>query len=222
MRSMPELPWSRVASFVRQHTHDIRNDLNSLDLEVALLGDIVDDPEARESLARMRSLIRESANRLKELSARFTEPRPMLGPLAASELFEIWKEQLAQLPQPLAVNWESRFTDRTLSVDANLLALALRELLKNASVFSPDAEVNALGYEDKQEALYELKEGKNAPVTPETWSGLPLQSTQRGGYGLGLWHVRQIVEAHGGQFRQHYDPKDRMLVSVVRLPLTRG
>jgi signal transduction histidine kinase len=220
MRSMPELPWIRVSSFVRQHTHDVRNDLNSLDLEVALLTDLVSDPEACESLARIRTQIRESATRLKELSARFTEPRPMLARLAASDLFEIWKEQFGGLNQPLNVKWESRLSEQALSVDAGLLAIALRELLTNASKFSPGSEVCALGYEENRAALYQLKEVKETPVAPEAWSEVPLQAAQRSGYGLGLWYVRRIVEAHGGTFRQSYDLGSRTLGSVISLPLT--
>ena len=29
----PQIPWARIVAFVRQHTHDVRNGLNCLDLE---------------------------------------------------------------------------------------------------------------------------------------------------------------------------------------------
>ena len=51
MNSVPEIKWPRLAAFMRQHTHDVRNGLNSLDLETSFLEEFVNDDEGRASVA---------------------------------------------------------------------------------------------------------------------------------------------------------------------------
>jgi signal transduction histidine kinase len=218
MHSLPELPWSRVAAFVRQHTHDFRNDLNSLDLESALLADIVTDEEARESIGRIRRQIRQCATKLKALSAKFSEPRPVVAPISAHDVFEIWKEQATDLEQSLELTWDSKLRDESVSVDVALVALALHELLLNASAFSSGSKVAASAFSKTEGAFFELEENKPEPVDPAGWCTNPLQTGRRGGYGLGLWQAQRIVQAHGGELSQRYVPKGKSLVSTVRLP----
>ncbi|HET6408998.1 MAG TPA: hypothetical protein VFG14_14015 [Chthoniobacteraceae bacterium] len=219
MYSTPDLPWIRVADFVRQHTHDVRNDLNSLDLEGSLLAEIVTDEEAKESIDRMRRQIRQAASKLKALSARFSEPRPVATPLAAGDLFEIWHEQEGTLSGPTNATWNSKLRGEELSVDAALMAIALRELLENAASFSAGGQIAASAYTASDQAIFELQETKADPVDPEKWCASPLQSGKRGGYGLGLWQANRIVRAHGGELSQKYVPEGKSLVSSVRLPL---
>ena len=219
MLSVLELPWPRVAAFVRQHTHDVRNDLNSLDLEGALLAEMITDEEAKESIARMRKQIRQAAGKLKALSAKFGDPRPLVAGILASDLFEIWQEQSRTLSKPLELNWASKLRDESVSVDAALIALTLRELLDNASAFSPGSKITASAYPHENRVHFELEEIKSEPVDPLGWCTNPLQSTRRGSYGLGLWQAGRIVEAHGGQLHQRYVPEGNSLVSTVQLPI---
>jgi signal transduction histidine kinase len=218
MHSVAELPWSRVAAFVRQHTHDVRNDLNSLDLESSLLSDIVTDDEAKESISRMRRQIRQCATKLKALSAKFSDPRPIPGPISARDLFEIWREQAEDLNEPLEMSWDSKLGEESVSVDVALVALALHELLENASTFSAGAKIAASAFSNEDAAIFELEESKPEPVDPKGWCINPLQSNRRGGYGLGLWQAQRIVQAHGGELKQRYIPEGKSLVSTVRLP----
>lgn len=219
MHSALELPWPRVAAFVRQHTHDVRNDLNSLDLEGALLAEMVTDEEAKESIARIRRQIRQSAAKLKALSAKFNDPRPVPTPLLASDLFEIWQEQGRSLSDPLEMTWSSKLGSQSLAVDAALMALTLRELLENASQFSPGSKITATATAHPDRVTFELHETKKEPVDPKGWCTNPLQSSRRGAYGLGLWQAQRIVQAHGGDLSQRYVPDGGSLVTTVWLPL---
>jgi signal transduction histidine kinase len=219
MQSVFELPWQRVAAFVRQHTHDVRNDLNSVDLEGSLLSDMITDEEARESVARMRRQIRLAAGRLKALSAKFSDPRPAPGPLLAGDLFDIWQERARSLSEPLEMSWESKLKGESLSVDAALMALVLSELLENAAAFSAGSKITASAFTQSEQVNYQLKESKSEPVNPEGWCTNPLQSSRRGGYGLGLWQARRIVEAHGGELMQQYLSEEKSLLSTVSLPV---
>jgi signal transduction histidine kinase len=219
MHSVHDLPWSRVAAFVRQHAHDVRNDLNSLDLEGALLAEMVTDEETKESVTRIRRQIRSAASKLKALSAKFSEPRPSPASILATDLFEIWQEQARGLNEPLKVSWDSKLGEESLSVDAALIALTLRELLDNAAAFSAGSKIKATAYTQEDRVSFELEESKTEPVDPEGWCTNPLQSTRRGSYGLGLWQARRIVEAHGGELNQRYVADGNWLVSTIWLPI---
>jgi signal transduction histidine kinase len=198
----------------------VRNDLNSLDLEGSLLADMITDEEAKESIARMRRQIRRAAGRLKALSAKFSEPRPASAPILASDLFEIWQEQARGMDDPLRMTWSSKLGGQSLSVDTALMALVLRELLENAAAFSPGSKITGSAYTHADRVGFELEESKPEPVDPEGWCTNPLQSSRRGGYGLGLWQAGRIVQAHGGELSQRYVPEGRSLVSTVWLPFS--
>ena len=120
--------WARLTAFVRQLGHDIRNDLNALSLEAALLRELVADPEAVTSATRIQSQLREIANRLKELSARYTLPAPQAGPVSVAEL----GSHLQNATVGGALEWEL-CGDGEVQTDAALLARAFRELAQNAT-----------------------------------------------------------------------------------------
>lgn len=218
MHSTPDIPWPRVATFVRQHTHDVRNGLNSLELEASLLADIVTDPEAMDSLSRMRIQIRQLAADLRVLSAKFQDQKPSITPISATEMLEIWKEQLASLPAKPEVEWRSQVNGETISADIGQVAAVLRELLSNAQAFGVGAKITASVSSDGENVIFELVEPKDTPLQPESWDQAPLSSTRRHGYGLGLWEVRRVIEANGGTIRRKYLPEKKQLVTTLTFP----
>jgi signal transduction histidine kinase len=217
MTKIPDVAWTRVTGFVRQHTHDLRNELNGLDLEAALLSDIVTDPEARESVARMRSEIRKIAAHLRTLSAKFAEARPNRVPIAAQEVFLIWQDQLTELAG-LEVDWTNHLDGEQVNVDPGILAQALRELLVNAQAFPAAGKLKASAGVEGGKVVFELKEPKKDVIDPATWGLSPFGTTRRGGYGLGLCTVLQAIEANGGTISWHFDCEVNSLVTTVSLP----
>jgi len=215
MESEPEVPLTRIAAFVRQHTHDVRNGLNCLDLEASYLQDLISDSEAAACVARIRRQVREMAEEMRALSGMFQEPHPIAAPLAASELFLIWKDQQTAAQQ-LAIEWSSQLADEMVQIDAELAAAILRELLVNAAASEPAATVRAAAYSSGGNVVFELREPKPAAVDPEAW-GSPF-STGGKGYGLGLWDARRKAQASGGRLTQLFDPEAGELVSRLAFP----
>lgn len=214
-----ELNWDRVAAFVRQHTHDVRNHLNALDLEAALLAELVTDPEASVSVTRLRRQIREAAAGMRALSAKFAEPRATGIPISARVLLEIWKEQHAAIEAAPTVDWQDRLGSERVSVDPEAMSEVFRELLVNAMSFQsrPPLTVSAGVTEDS--VTLSLGEPKDAEVQVEDWGRRPFFSTRRGSYGLGLWTIERRVLAHGGSVQRQFDPTTRELVTTLRLPI---
>lgn len=219
MDNQPELSWPLIAGFVRQHTHDVRNDLNGLDLEAALLRELVSDAEAKASVDRLRRQIRELAVNLRALSAKFAEPQGAQSPVAARDLFLIWKDQVAKLNPPPSVEWKDGLGEERIKVDIECVARTFAELFKNAVNFGDGSVLKAEATARDGEIEFRLIERKSAAVDPSTWGKAPLQSTRHGSYGLGLWEARRGICASGGRIEHLYDPASQSLTTTLAFPV---
>jgi len=219
MSSEPDLSWPPIASFVRQLTHDVRNHLNGLELEVALLSDSVSDPQGMESMARLREQLRNLAGDLRRLSTKFVEPTPTQSPITALELFLIFQEQAAALENLPGIDWSHTLQKECVHVDATGLAHVAKELFSNAGAFKPAGRLKVIAKAGGNKVAYELHEPKAEPVETGRWGYIPFVSKRHGGYGLGLWEARRIVEANGGKITHEYSPKTKELSSTMTFPI---
>ena len=217
MDAPPDIPWKRVAEFVRQHTHDARNGLNSLDLETAFLKELLTDAEATESAGRIQKQLRSLAQQLRTLSNLFQDPQPLAAPIAAKVLLQIWREKHASMPGSPDVRWVDDLGDEQVSMDVEMMARVFRELLTNAAAFSKGALLTVTARAADGTVIFELKEPKNEPLDTSSW-GQPLLTTRRGGYGLGLWTSHRMLQANGATLVQRYTPEDAALTSQIILP----
>lgn len=215
MTSIPDVNWSRIAGFVRQHTHDLRNELNGLDLEAALLADIVTDPEAMESVSRIRAEIRKVAANLRSLSGKFAETRPNPLLIAGRELFLIWKDQLAELKSTLEVEWVDEVGEEQVNVDPGAVAQAFQELLRNAQSFAGAGKLRASVSAQADRVVFELREPKVESIDPSRWGKSPFSSGRRGSYGLGLCSLLRAIEANNGTVSWHFDSETKELVTAI-------
>jgi signal transduction histidine kinase len=217
MNSAPEIPWKRVTGFVRQHTHDVRNGLNSLDLETTLLNELVTDGEATASVERIQKQLRALAMQLRSLAALFQDPQPVAAPIPARVLLEIWREKHASLQDVLEVHWVDELGDERVNVDVSMMATVFRELLANATDFSTGDPVTVTARAASGQVLFELREPKKETLDTSTW-GQPLSTTRRGGYGLGLWTAHRMMQANGASLLQRHVPEESCLLSQIILP----
>lgn len=218
MDTQPEITWPRVAGFVRQLTHDVRNHLNGLDLETALLNELVTDGEAKESVDRLRRLIRQTASELRTLSAKFAQPSFAVGEVAAKELFLIWQDQATGLEPAPKIEWHESVGNARVKTDIDVVARALREVLANAATFSGDAPIKAEAHAADGYLVFTLIEPKTLPLDPSTWGRTPLVSTRRGGYGLGLWEADRNIKECGGEVQRHFDSAKKTLTTTLKFP----
>ncbi|MES2597279.1 MAG: hypothetical protein V4662_18165 [Verrucomicrobiota bacterium] len=210
------IPWARVAAFVRQHTHDVRNDLNSLDLETELLRDLVTDLEATTSIQSMQKQLRSVAMQLRTLASLFHEVQPMLEPTEARSLLTLWREKHSAMPKAPEVKWVDELGDQEVNVDVTMCTKVLQELLTNAAAFSPGAPLTITAKVEGNDAIFEMVEPKKAPVDPSGW-GQPLNTSRHGSYGMGLFAAHRAMAANGAEFTQSYDAENGTLVSRIAL-----
>lgn len=219
------VPFERVAGFVRLLTHDIRNGLNTLDLQTAYVQELLPaDAEAAAELQRLRALIVSTAKNLQTLSATFWVAEPRLVTYAAKMFLEDFRARLAHLlPEPHPeIAWTVALGEEAIAIDLELMTRALSELFQNAAHFHEKGRaVSARAAAQGGRFIFELREGKSAvPAPPETWGREPLVSTRRSGYGMGLFHARRILAAHRGTLEFTFDPAAGQLTTRLTLPLT--
>ena len=223
---LPAVPWTRVENFVGQLTHDIRNGLNALELQLTFLGEISTDPEALDEIKRLRGTLGNVTKHLQSLRSSLgtTTPYPLEYP--AGDFFDDLRERFAKLfpASDGKVVWEIAVGPEALvCIDPELTLGALVELLSNALHFTPNASpsVRALVSATNERATFLLQELQPAEpeIPPDDWGRTPLLTTRRGAYGLGLFRVRRCLETQGGTFEVEYSAGQNTLTTTVTLPL---
>ena len=223
----PLVPFERVGKMVGQLTHDVRNRLSGMQLQSAYVADLLTDPkdaaEAARELKRLRGMIEDYAKSLKGFSRRFRVPPPELVRYPAKSLIEDFCQRLARVQPEFApqVTWTVELADEAVEVDPEMTFEALGEFFQNAAHFQEaGAPVTAHAATEAGRFCLDLRERKTAvPSAPATWGAEPLVSTRDGAYGLGLFHARQLLAAHGGGVEFTHDPAAAQLTTRIFLPL---
>jgi two-component system nitrogen regulation sensor histidine kinase NtrY len=218
------VPFERVAALVRQLTHDIRNGLNTLDLQASYLQELVTDPEALPEVKRIRTMVSGTAKMLQAFSSTFSlgEAHPVT--YSAQIFVEDFRARLAAvLPESATeIGWTETLDQHAIAVDIELIFRAFSEFFKNAFHFREKGreEIAAHAFADGESFVIELRERKAALGSPpETWGREPLVSTRRGGFGMGLFHARRILAQHQGEVKFSFDPAAEVLTTRLSLPL---
>lgn len=218
-----EIPVERVAHFLRQVSHDVRNNLGSMDLQAAYVTELMTDPEAVAELGKLRAMITSTAKMLQTISRNFQAPKPNLVTLSASILLEDFHDRFSKLhPEESArMEWNAELGEEMVAVDIEMIFNALLECCRNAFHFREgEGKLRAHLLTTADQLLIELRQHRAVLDLPlEAWGLAPLVSTRRGGYGLGLFAVRQILTAHGGDLEFVHLANEATLITRVRLPL---
>lgn len=218
------VPFERIAGLIRHLTHDIRNGLNTIDLQAAFLQELVTDPEALPEIKRIRTMVSTNARALQSFSATFWLGAIHPVTYSAKIFVEDFRARLTSvLPaQGEEIAWTQKLGEESIAVDIELIFRAFSEFFKNALHFhEKDRKISARALAEDGRFVMELNEGKaTVPSPPETWGREPLVSTRRGGFGMGLFHARRILAAHAGEVKIAFDPAAELLTTRLSLPLT--
>jgi K+-sensing histidine kinase KdpD len=217
------VPWENFVKFVRQLSHDLRNQLNAAELQSALIGELTNDAELKSEIRRLRELVSQLGLTLQSLSASVAEPRPTALPYAVKDFIaDMQKKVSHEFPEKgQAVKWEVLPASATLNIDPELTEWAAAELFRNA--FRHDLAGD--GLEAKASVTgdwftFSIREPKTKEIDPAQWTQ-PLQNVSHGHYGLGLRRVRSIIAAQGGELTAKFDPAARALTSTITLPCSK-
>jgi K+-sensing histidine kinase KdpD len=212
--------WENFVKFVRQLSHDLRNQLNAAELQSALIGELTNDPEIKSEIRRLRELVSQLGVTLQSLSASVAEPRPTALPYAAKDFIADMQKKIAHEFQEKgqAVKWAVLPASATLNIDPELTGWAATELFRNA--FRHDLagnEVQAQASVEGDWFIFSIREAKKEEIDPAQWTQ-PLQNVSHSHYGLGLRRARRIIVTQGGELTAKFDPASRTLTSKNTLP----
>lgn len=195
----------RMASAV---AHEIRNPLNSISLNVDLLGDMLERPGSNPEKGRevIRTVQRE-VDRLNEITEDYLQfgrmPRGMIGPCDVTAVIRETCTFMAREfdASGVVVKVEARSGDVRVLSDEGQLRQALVNVLRNAVEAMPGGgsvavTVEAAGNDRIQIDIADTGHGISAAQMSRMFE--PFATTKPGGTGLGLAFVQQVITESGG------------------------
>ena len=218
------ISWSDTIRFIKQLTHDLRNDLNAIELQSAYISELGENEEFKNELKRLREMVSGLASTLQRLSRAVGDVSPTQISYRAADFMEDLRTRIDHdFPTESAeITWDIQPGDASLNVDPQLLQEAFTEFFANA--FRHDRGKGPLLVNakiDNNRFLFTLHEPKaHFELPTENWGREPLRKISLRHYGLGLNRARAIVEAHAGELNAQYDPKISALITTVTLPLS--
>jgi len=218
----PSVAWPDMVKFVRQLSHDIRNNLNAVELQSAYLAELAEEGEIKREIQRLREMTSQIGTSLQRLTAGLSQANPNLIPYPAADFVEDLKEKLTkEFPDNAGkVIWDVQLKDATLQIDPQLAQQTFLEIFGNAFLHERNLKaITARVYIANNRFVFELQEPKaRFELSTENWGREPLRNVSQGHYGLGLNRARSVAEAHSGDFQAEYDQKTSTLITTVRLP----
>jgi len=218
------VPWSDTVRFVRQLSHDLRNDLNAIDLQSAYIGELMQDQELTSEIKRLREVVSGLNSTLQRLSRAVGDVAPNPIPYRATEFVTDMRTEIGRKfsNESDEITWDVQVQDGMLNVDPQLLQEVFAELFANAFRHNRGGGPLLARVEiGDNRFVFTLHEPKSAfDSATQNWGREPLRNISQRHYGLGLNRARAIIEAHGGELQAQYDPKASALMTTVRLPVS--
>jgi putative PEP-CTERM system histidine kinase len=187
----------RLTSFV---VHDLKNSIAALSLLSQNALDNFGDPEfQRDALTTLSRTV----ERMKALLARLSSSRETPGPpWSALSLPAVVEEAVGALSPRRGVRLRTDVAPVAgLRGDGEALAKVVQNLVINGmEAIAGEGEVTVKAYEDGRWGVLEVTDtGSGIPAEfLRTSLFAPFRTTKKGGWGVGLYHAKTIVEAHGG------------------------
>ena len=128
------VPWSDTVRFVRQLSHDLRNDLNAIELQSAYIAELTQDEELTSEIKRLREVVSGMNSTLQLLSKAVGEVAPNLVTYPADEFLTDMRTQIERKfpKENHEITWDVQVQDGMLNIDPQLFQEVFVELFANA------------------------------------------------------------------------------------------
>src|SRR5262252_5330517 len=184
------VPWGDTVRFVRQLSHDLRNDLNAIELQSAYIGELTQDQELTSEIKRLREVVSGLNSTLQLLSRAVGEVAPNLVSYPAGEFLADMRAQIERnfSKENHEITWDVELQDGMLTIDPQLFQQVFVELFANAFQHNrgKDALVARARISDGQ-LVFSLHEPKAVfSSDTQSWGRQPFRNIRQRHYGLGL------------------------------------
>jgi len=202
------------ARLIRVLAHEVNNTVAAtrsvLDSLLAYRGQLA-EPDADDFATAILAVKRRNVS-LGEFIDRFTTvvkmPAPELRPAALREVVDdiLWLNRDACASRGIALSWARQDAVPLLMLDVQLIEQALLNIVKNAIEAVDEASAAGghvrveLADEGRRVRLSVVDSGGLLEATPVRQLFTPFFSTKKGGQGIGLMFVREVLQRHGCTF----------------------
>jgi len=218
------IPWSDATHFIWQLSHDLRNDLNAIELQSAYISELEKNEEFKNEIKRLRAMVSGLASTLQRLSRAAGDVKPNPIPYRATDFIQDLRSKIERdFPKEnTQISWDIQLGNGMLNVDPQFFEEAFTELFANA--FRHDrgkGPLLARAEIDNNRFRFTLHEPKTRfDLSTRDWGREPLRKISQRHYGLGLNRVRAIVEAQGGELHAQYNSNASALITTIMLPIS--
>lgn len=205
-----------VSLAVSSVLHEVKNALNNLNFALFRLkkkGTFEETRILEEEIRRLTLYLEEVSDLRKPLTLKLSRLR--IDTLVQEVLGE-FSERIVDL----GVEVETQLAPAEIPVDKERMRVVLRNLLRNAlealAEVPPPRKLKLCG--EIEGSFYRLEVADSAQLLPEDAKLFkPYHSRKPRGFGLGLFNVKRILEAHGGKVEAEI--RSGFTVFTLRLPL---
>jgi len=212
--------------------HEIRNPLNSLNLNMQMLEEEIGGRSRGGSTGRLLSITRSEIGRLERLVTDFLQyakPRPLeLSAITAASLLYRCRDLVAGEADGRGVELtvEDRSAGAVVEVDDEQMTQLILNLVQNALAATQEIDrpgvVRLIARREAGNVLLEVLDNGDGIMAGDEEKVFEIfYSTRKGGTGLGLAVVRRIAENHGGRVTFQSTPGVGTRIQVT-LPVARG
>ena len=175
-----------LAALVKRHTHDLRNILNGIEMELMLLAETADENEKAAAVKRVRREMRTADVTIRSFAAKFLSETKTS--VCVSDIAEQWVSDARILLPDHAITWDISTGEALIDVHVGLLRSVLNDMLVLACRNTSQPAVRAGCRCDDEQAVFEVfsESGDGAASSCDelqqlSWSILRQFSARNGG-----------------------------------------
>jgi signal transduction histidine kinase len=157
----PSYALSDIARVVKRHAHDVRNALNGMELELALLDEGTDDLSARAAIKRLRDAGAGIGRLIQALSSKYGLESSC--PIPAVQLAERWSAGSRQYAVEIPIAWTISLDRESLYAEPGLIRSLLEDLLDMAIRLNRKKPLHVHCHSKEGRALYEISAPDGQP-----------------------------------------------------------